>query len=283
MVENPINSINDSSNNRKLDGEGFYKWLAGIIDSDGCISLWPELNKKYGYYLLRMTIRIGSASVYDKDHKMLRYIQDTTQAGNIYEDKRVVNGSVYKSWNVLKTSDVNRLMPRLIKHLVIKGSYANFIYQTFLNNFGKHLSQEEIENLQREARKQRKNAVPVKAKNYTSWAWMAGYLDGDGCYSVQYRKDRPNPLMSLQVVCHPDDRIGIEYLKKSLGGYISSHKGHLLRWRRSIGIESSAFALKTLRKLHKFSILKKHKIESLLNFHSQRLNEFPPTGEVIVR
>jgi hypothetical protein len=283
MAENPTNSINESSKNRKLDGEGFYKWLAGLVDSDGCISFWYELNKKYGYYILRMTLQVGSASVYDKDHKMLKYIQDTTQMGTFCEDSRIKNGSVYKVWKVQKTSDINKIMPRLIKHMIIKAKYSDYIYQTFLKFSGKHLTIEEVENLRKEAKEKRKIACPIKDKNYASWAWMAGYLDGDGCYSVQYRKDRPNPIINIQVVCHHNDKVGIEYLQKSLGGKISSHKGHLLRWRRSIGVESSTFAIKILRKFHKFSVLKKHKIECLLNFHSQRLNEFTPMGEVIVR
>ena len=263
--------------------ESFVKWLAGLVDSDGSISFFQERNIKYGYYLLRLTLQIGSSDAFDKEHRMLDYIRNTTWMGTIKTDKRVINGKVYKTWCVLKTSEIEALLPRLIKHLVVKGRHALTLFDTWKRLKGDHLSEEDIESLRLFSKQSRAIAGPVKSKNHPSFAWTAGFCDGDACFNIQYRKDRPTPLMSIEIIQHKNDYVGIELLQKAFGGKISKKKEHLLIWRRNLGLESSSFTNFLLPKLLRYSTIKKHRIEQILHFHSQRLNEEIPMGKVIVQ
>ena len=45
------------------------------------------------------------------------------------------------------------------------------------------------EYLKVESKKSRSNAGPIKDKKHPTWAWVSGYLDGDGHYSKRYDKN----------------------------------------------------------------------------------------------
>lgn len=120
---------------------------------------------------------------------------------------------------------------------------------------------------------------PVKSKNHPTWAWVAGYLDGDGCYTLS------NRAVHIGCITHKDQLDGVKLLHKAFGGSLyDPREDNSVLWRRGAGKANSDFAVPFLKRMSRHSRLKKWKIEQMLNFHnqSQRLIDMTSTEEVIV-
>jgi hypothetical protein len=125
------------------------------------------------------------------------------------------------------------------------------------------------------------NVGPIKPKNHPTWAWLAGYLDGDGCYSFRTSK---NKNMRLSVTAHITDVSVLEFLQRSFGGTIkkNSRTDSVRVYWLGLGPSKRSFALRFLPKLVKHSRLKKHKIEQMIAFHRQRLSVPGAEAQAIV-
>src|SRR5690606_38752957 len=127
----------------------------------------------------------------------------------------------------------------------------------------------------------RKNTGPLKPKKHPTWAWVAGYLDGDGCYYMRQRKKNwgVSTELLVQVLAHHLDKVSLDLLHKAFGGRLYKSVGkndQCYTWTRNLGNSDKSFAIHFLRKVLRHSQLKKHKIEKLLHFHLQRLNDITP-------
>jgi len=138
---------------------------------------------------------------------------------------------------------------------------------------------------------------PLKARNHPSWAWLAGYLDGDGCYTHRENFDKTRGYWQLSsnvsAVAHINDIYVLEYLQKSFGGVMvgQGQSDNVKVWRRALGWQNRDFALQFLPKLAQHSRLKKHKIEEMIAYmrertsrinRPQRLSVPGPTGQATV-
>jgi hypothetical protein len=169
------------------------------------------------------------------------------------------------------------LLPRLIKHMVIKARHWQWLLETWRQYRGQEygengVSTEERDELSRRVRESRRNVGPLKPKNHPTWAWLAGYLDGDGYYALRTGKGNRN-YVAVGVCAHKDDASVLEFLQKAFGGNVSDFKKPTLRyWSRNLALSQASFALNFLPNLVKHSRLKKHKIEAMIHWHRQRLN-----------
>lgn len=259
----------------KSFNESEIKYLAGLLDADGSLSFQFVDNRVY------LNLVLAASESIDKH----QYIETLgARAGNVsirtWEEN---NWSPSHQWRVQSKAEINMLLPRIMKHMVIKGMHWNNLFLKWREFQTKVLSQEEVETLKQYSQDSRKQSKPIKPKNHPTWAWVAGYLDGDGCYTF---KKHSNPeaincmTLKIMVVCHKDDHVGIDLLYKAFGGSIRAEKDWL-RWNRNLGATDTAFATEFLRKVHAHSRLKKWKIEQMLAFHNnrlQRLSVDKPTG-----
>lgn len=245
--------------------ESEIKYLAGLLDADGVLSF--QFVDKACY----LNLQLAASESIDKHG----YIDSlSNKMGNVsirtWEDK---NWSPSHSWRLYRSKDINMFMPRVVKHMVIKGKHWNNLYNKWLEVKGRRLSDSEIDFLKEFSKQSRLDAGPIKSKNHPTWAWVAGYLDGDGCYS--FRK-HSNPetknamVLSIAAVCEEHDRVGIDLLYKAFGGSIRKEK-NWIRWKRNLGAKDSSFAIRFLRRVCNHSRLKKWKIEQMLSYHNNRL------------
>lgn len=249
----------------KSFNESEIKYLAGLLDADGSLSFRFTDKRVY------LELSLAASESIDK-HGFIEELGK--KAGNIsireYPEK---NWSPSHQWRVSSKAELNMLLPRFIKHMVIKGTHWNNLLLKWREFQTQILSDEQIEDLKKYSENSRLIAKPLKPKVHPTWAWVAGYLDGDGCYTF---KKHCNPeaincmTLKIMVVCHKNDSVGIEFLKKAFGGSIKEEKDWL-RWARNLGVKDSSFANKFLRKVHRHSMLKKWKIEQMLAFHNNRL------------
>lgn len=255
--------------------ESFLKYLAGVFDADGCIS-WHFSHGKFA----DLSIQISNHDTVDLGFHMMKHIHQQTNHGTLCERTQNKSESLMCEWRVYAENSLNMIIPRLLKHLVIKGAHVKRMYDKWLSLRGVTLDASEQESLKDFSRQSRVLAGPVKPKNFPSNHWLAGYLDGDGCFHISKKN---NYLMTIH--CHINDRCGIDLIHKSYGGkiYSTTTKPHILQYVLNLGPKFRSTALRLLPMLFNICIIKKHKIQQFLQFHQQRLNDKTPTGEAIVQ
>ena len=250
------------------------KYLAGLLDADGSLSFESHV----GYDdRVRISLKLHLVSSRSIDrHGFVASLPELTGFGNVS-----CNGE-YSQWYVGNRSHLEMLLPRLIKHMVIKAKHWQWLLDFWREwrsqeKGQKSMTKEDWRLLKEQSRLSRSQSGPIKPKKHPTWAWVAGYLDGDGCYSFRTSK---NKNMRLSVTAHVNDVVGLEFLQHAFGGTIkrNSRTENVRVWWRGLGPRNRSFALRFLPKLVKHSRLKKHKIEQMIHFHSQRLSVRNPAG-----
>lgn len=254
--------------------ESLIKYLAGLLDADGSLSLAFKADQnRNGHYFLGLRMSLASSVAVDKAG-FVDSLPSITEMGNFS-----VSGSngQFKTWYVDKRADLEMLLPRIIKHMVIKGRHWNFLLNLWRAQRAnrKTCTYDEMECMKQQSKESRReNAGPLKPKNHPTWAWLAGYLDGDGCYS--YRANVSNGYkqwtINVSAAAHKKDAVGLEFIQKAFGGIISNQNETVIVWRRSLGYQNRDFALSFLPKLANHSRLKREKIDAMIHHHRQRLS-----------
>lgn len=267
--------------------ESLIKYLAGLLDADGSLSLRfrADPSGKPIYYVSLSMLLTASDEV--DLHGFVAGLPVLTGMGGV---ARYGARNQFAQWNVSKRSDLEMLLPRLIKHMVIKAQH----WQWLLDLWRKERSgsswtctAEEREALTEASKASRRNRVgPIHPKNHPTWAWVAGYMDGDGSYVMFTSKSKyPSRVtdkvtenthlhMRICAVAHVNDASALLFLQKHFGGRIGRpHQAkQTVVWTRAMGKANAAFALQFLPNVAKHSRLKRHKIDRMIHHHQQRLS-----------
>lgn len=259
--------------------ESLVKYLAGLLDADGSLRFDSHKGQD-GRVRLGLKLDLVAAEHIDRNG-FVPSLPELTGFGKCY--KR----DVYNYWVVCNRADLEMLLPRLIKHMVVKAQHWNWLFE-FWREFRsqekgqKSISLKEWEVLAQASKESRKLRVgPLKPKKHPTWAWVAGFLDGDGCYS--FRTSRNNN-MRISVTAHITDISVLEFLQEAFGGTIrnNSRSDNIKVWWRGIGPANSSFALRFLPKVAKHARFKRHKIDQMIHWHRQRLSVSGATAQAIV-
>lgn len=252
--------------------ESLVKYLSGLLDADGSVSFsFKEDRNRPGRYFIGLRINLASSDAVDRDG-FIDSLPDITKMGSI---SRYGDSKQFKTWTVNRRADMEMLLPRLIKHMVIKAKHWEWMLGLWreARSENKTCSAQERQTLVQAAKESRRlNRGPLKPKNHPTWAWLAGYLDGDGWYS--YRRSSGQWHMQVGAVAHINDIAALEFICRSFGGRIQDHgqSPNVKCWVRSLGYHNRAFALEFLPKLVRHSRLKRYKIEQIIHHHRQRLS-----------
>lgn len=243
----------------KLFNESEIKYLAGLLDADGSLSFCFVDGKLYMEMSLAASESIDRHGYIDSLADRLGWLTIREYPGK--------NWSPSHQWRVTSRRDLNLLLPRITKHMVVKGAHWKRMFDKWTELRTVCLTEEEIQDLKDWSNSSRKQAGPIKPKNHPTWAWVAGFLDGDGYYSFRKGKKETTPS-KVGCCCHIDDRICIDLIAKAFGGSVRE-EGEILRWQKAVGKQSKSFAIPFLKKVHLHSRLKKWKIEQMLAFHNK--------------
>lgn len=243
----------------KIFNESEIKYLAGLLDADGSLSFCFVDGKLY------MEMSLAASKSVDR-HGYIDSLADRIGWLSVreYEGK---NWSPSHQWRVTSRRDLNILLPRITKHMVVKGGHWDRMFKKWIELRGVPLTAEEIEDLKSWSEESRKQSGPIKPKSHPTWAWTAGFLDGDGYYSMRKGVKGQTPSR-VGACCHIEDRHSLDLLFKAFGGQLRE-EGNTLRWTRALGKQSKSFAQPFLQKVHRHSRLKKWKIEQMLAFHNK--------------
>lgn len=269
--------------------ESIFKYLAGLVDSDGTISFdFKNEIRNDGWANLGLKVGVASSDVVDR-HMFIDSLPERIGHGYV---NRHGPQKQYKYWFLNSKRDLEMMVPRLLKHMCVKAKHLERMFGMWKEKRGTMLSPDECEILRTWSKESRYDAGPLKPKNHPTWAWCAGYLDGNGHYQfsvsnngVETKKGRLTRSMRISACCHKGDAAVLEFLQKAFGGDIRFHPltENAMIWHRNLGVSQRSFAVHFLGKLARFSQFKRHRIEQMISFHhQQRLSDQSPAGHAIV-
>lgn len=267
--------------------ETLTKYLAGLFDADGSVNFaFMENKKDTGIYRCSLRAEISASSAIDR-HGFISSLPEKTGFGATYtrEYKSAHSDNLFFRWSVQSSRDVEMLIPRLIKHSCVKARHMQRMLDTWRELQGVALSKDRCDELREFSRQSRGDSGPMKPKNHPTWAWLAGYIDGNGTLNLAKFKSKSNTTCQVCLTCHIGDSQVLEFVQKAHGGYIYKHgsNDNCMVWKRNLGNKDRSFALRFLPEIVRHSRLKRHKLEQMLSFHhQQRLNKQTSTEGVIV-
>lgn len=189
------------------------KYIAGFLDSDGSVSAvfhgdghTPQLH-------------LGFSQKTDQD-KVLYLIRDVI--GGVI-DQVIIKGVSY-SRLVLWSSKAEMALNRIRKYLVIKRHYANVVLDMVSR---KTVDVEAAKKYLKEQRRIKSLPLP----NFPSRKWLAGYIDGDGCFSVNHLSKSGKAYPIFVIASTDYDSEGIEVIQKAFGGGIYTNDKHIVSYR----------------------------------------------------
>lgn len=187
------------------------KYIAGFLDADGSIQMgWRKVD------------RADSNPEIKKPYICLEFTQKETRDKVLYLIQNVIGGSIdtKNGYSRLRLfgEKARMVLQRISKYLVIKKHYA----QTCLQMHAKPFNKKEAVKLLKQERREKSLPLP----NFPSRKWLAGYVDGDGCFAASnYRKDTTIASVLFSIVASDYDSEGLEIIHKNFGGSLVAAAG----------------------------------------------------------
>jgi hypothetical protein len=204
-MDNHAGNFNDNS----------FRWLGGLIDSDGCFSI-SKSNRKNGKIVYTPSITITN-----KNERMIEYVHNLLDEFNVNHHIKK-NGSC-KNLVVSRPTLIIRLCELLEGKILVKNKEFELI-RDFCKcridnvidkgcNWKAQYTNEELmlaESLRNYNAKHYRECVELgitdsipqlKTFNMFSFYWLAGFTDGDGCLTINKIK-RPNGTFQYQPMIH---------------------------------------------------------------------------------
>lgn len=230
--------------NRDLEGkrkhsEVINKILAGYIDADGHIRI-----KDNGRFY-QLSVSLSQSAVNDPDFDIMRSFKRFYNIGSIlFRFSQNPQESSRCDWN-LGTKDSVKLFGLIGKHLIVKGKEFENIVNLYKEYSSVEVSEETTEFLRKKVCEFRNTCGPIKKKKHPSWAWLSGYIAGDGhlcCRLGRKRKKFDKKVNKhynmvyneLYVVITGNKREVFDFLKEHFKGSVYD-KGSYFQWKRSLG------------------------------------------------
>ena len=248
--------------------ETLNKYVAGFVDADGTIAF--HFNKTVdGFFRIGLQFDITQIDNRGRGFKLLQFLRDSYDVGSITD----VKDKNQKYWKVSGKNDLEKFLPHVIKHMVIKGKHFQRMLDKRRELSGVNLTQEQVDELRKFAKESRADTGPTRYKKNASPAWLAGYIDGDGYLRCSDREHW------LKIHVQKSDVCSVELIQSTYGGKIyKTTKETIKEFKLNFGAAFYGTATKVLKAIIPHLRLKRHDAEMILYWHKQRLNEKNPTG-----
>ena len=201
------------------------KYVAGFLDSDGSIGMQFRADCAHPLLVLRFS------QLEDKDAVIHRIAAEYVGAvGSVCAGTATApQGQVARNRQTILTLGPKAsrlLLQRIHKYMVVKRRYA----EVCLDLIEQTITKDDHDRVKAYLKAQRK--VPSEyMPNYPSRKWLAGYLDGDGCFSVARISKFGNASLLLHVAAATYDDVGIRLLQKAFGGRLHPMcNGSVTQW-----------------------------------------------------
>lgn len=248
--------------------ETLNKYVAGFVDADGTLAF--HFNKTVdGFFRIGLQFGITQIDNRGRGFKLLQDLRDAYDVGSITD----VKDKNQKYWKVAGKNDLEKFLPHIIKHMVIKGKHFQRMLEKRRELSGVDLTQDQVDELRRFAKESRADTGSTRYKKNASPAWLAGYIDGDGYLRCSGREHW------LKIHVQKSDVCSVELIQRTYGGKIyDTAKENIKEFRLNFGASFYGIATKVLKAIIPHLRLKRHDAEMILYWHKQRLNEKNPKG-----
>jgi len=238
------------------------KYFAGLLDADGCVSLRFITSK--GVRRVSVGLSLSQRESHAAPVLQLCELFNVTPH---YRDGKVEFSAARKT-KLLAFAD------RVCKYMVVKGSLLRFAVDSAYQRESSTVSPEEEQSLRKEFTERRRIGGPVKSIKHVSSSWAAGFLDGDGNYSMRLRKTKNGRSDDLCVrvgLTKTEKVLALQKLADRFGGVLHKErdKRGYFNWRLSLGKGNKKLAVSFLKDMRKRSKVKREKIEKLLHYHTR--------------
>jgi len=178
------------------------KYIAGFLDADGSINLvFREFHP---------TAQLQLSFSQKTEHDAVLYmIQEVAGGVMRHIILKNVSYSELRIWSIAAIM----LLSRIRKFLVMKRHYADVVLDMTKKKT------RDIETAKKFMKEQRLiKSLPLP--NFPSRRWLAGYADGDGCFTIHHLSGKGSavPVFSMNAAQHYSG--GIELIQKAFGGSI---------------------------------------------------------------
>lgn len=257
-----------------INNESMNKYIAGLFDGDGTIT-YRVVKKSDNHYTLGLKLEIITEH---KNKHILYEIKEYFKVGYIYEDK-------YVKYTVQTFSHIEAIFNRIKKHLIIKGThFLNLIeYIKVLKEkpiIERYLTKEEVIKFRTFVKESRKNTKSIKAKNFVSKSWLAGFIDADG--NIQYRKrkmfckkankqyDRTDFALRIELAIY--DYQALKLIHKSFNGNLLITKRNTASYTLALGKYSNNITRSLMKALVNLLKVKhkKYNLEQIIHYIDRR-------------
>lgn len=179
------------------------KYFAGFVDADGSILIQPY-KLSNGMFRVYPKVNVGQLTF---------RAQNLEELASYYNCNLTIREDASMSLLDLNGSKAESFLMLIKNHLVIKDELAEYV----LSVADKEVTQEELNAIRLVIKQLRKKNIP--SKNHPSRKWMAGYIDGDGCF---YSKVKNTGVLDCRLIIasSADALAGLELIKKAFGGHI---------------------------------------------------------------
>lgn len=119
-----------------------WKYLAGLIDGEGCIDMQASTDKRDGTYYCRPRLRM---SLSGEGGKNLLQDLSTNFGGHYDPPRRWPNNPSWQApytWSLTGSAHLRSVLQNLRNHLILKKEQAKFAIWWIDNIGGKHVTQE---------------------------------------------------------------------------------------------------------------------------------------------
>lgn len=237
-------NMSKSNNNNAKDPFNFEEWLVGLVDGDGTFNVYvyPDKNlpagglgiftfkitlSKYNaqmLYYIKTKLGVGSVTITSKnssDKNMITFrIRDTKHLKDIIFpifDKYPLLTIKRHKYLIFKECVLLSLSSTLTqeeKYRQIRQIYKNKQSKDYISDAWKGLTIEDL------------NKDKTLVKNIMSKAWLAGFIDAEGCFT--YVKKDSTRITHCFAITQKEDEIvlyGIKYLLKINANVLWNKKG----------------------------------------------------------
>lgn len=274
------------------------KYYAGLLDSDGSITLAPY--KTNDGFSLRFLVTFSQKT----NNEWI--LEDLSKQINIpisrFERTDVRTGKLNRESKInITSSNAITFLQQIKQHLVIKNNLAEFA----IKMHGRIVNEKELK-VVRDVMKSLRDDLTPSIKNFPSRQWLAGYIDGDGYIGSSYNKDTGQLDFKFVLTTHKNDPQGILLIHRIFKGcFVTNNNTSRLmislsktKAEQFITYFNSHLKLKKPQFDFVLNVLREGKhlkrkgatLESNLEIHNtlqklkkpQRLSEQTPAGEAIV-
>ena len=206
-----------------------FKYYAGLADADAYLgfSSYKSTNGSYSIYAC-----VKFAFRYDTAEKVLPELSREFKVRYAVEGKEqgLPQGRIDLTGN-----KAVMLLNQLKKHLVIKKELAEWL----ISINGISVTQEELKDLRAKLKRLRADKT-LSGKVRPSNQWLAGYIDGDGCFTSVHDKKYGGLVFRLMITSHKDDPQAVELIRRHYGGVIQVRKDQNLCYILSLADRGAA-------------------------------------------